>query len=324
MKWSYWISLYIRTHCVARGLRPLTLAAYEAALIQFSQWTRITHADRPPDAVTARDVLEYLQHLRQARGNGDSAVNRAVVVLRSFYRAIVAMGHLEHGANPMAGFPTIKAVPRKLPVSLAPDQVNRLLIEPASDTVIGLRDRAILALLYGTGIRASECASLRCGQVDLLQLTIRVCGKGGHERTIPLNPKLAEVLRTYAHARGASLPHAPFFRSRFGRALSRGSLFERVRTWGRRARVGIAISPHRLRHTFATHLVRAGVGLVTIRDLLGHRLITSTQIYLHVTAEDLRAAAARHPIGALLATVEHLLPAGWLPFQKARAFAASG
>lgn len=324
MKWSYWISLYIRTHSVARGLRPLTLAAYEAALRQFNEWLRVARADRSPDLVTARDVLEYLQHLREARGNGDAAVNRQLTILRSFYRAIVAMGHLEPANNPLAGFPSIKAVPRKLPVSLAPEQVSRLLVEPKADTVIGLRDRALLALLYGTGIRASECAMLRSGQVDLTRLTITVCGKGGHERTIPLNPRLAEVLRTYVHARGLALPTAPFFRSRFGRPLSRGAVYERVRTWGQRSRVGVPLSPHRLRHTFATHLVRAGVGLVTIRDLLGHRQITSTQIYLHVTAEDLRAAAARHPIGALLATVEHLLPAARLPFQRARAFSSSG
>ncbi|NJO12119.1 MAG: tyrosine-type recombinase/integrase [Gammaproteobacteria bacterium] len=182
----------------------------------------------------------------------------------------------------------------------------------------------MLALLYGTGIRASECATVRCGQVDLVRLTITVHGKGGHERSIPLNPQLAEVLRTYAHARGAVLPTAPFFRSRFGGALTRGAIYERVRTWGQRSRLGIPLSPHRLRHTFATHLVRAGVGLVTIRDLLGHRQITSTQIYLHVTAEDLRHAAACHPIGALLATVEHLLPATALPFQRPRVQARDG
>ena len=320
MKWSYWISLYIRTHCVARGLRPLTLAAYEDALKQVSEWVRMSHQDRAPDQLTAREVLEYLQHLRNDRGNGDSAVNRAVVVLRSFYRAIVAMGHLDSRSNPMAGFPSIKAVPRKLPVCLAPEQVRRLLAEPKGDTIMGVRDRALLALLYGTGIRASECATLRSGQVDLTRLTITVCGKGGHERSIPLNPQLADVLRSYVNVRGLALAGAPFFRSRFGRPLSRGAVYERVRTWGQRSRVGIPLSPHRMRHTFATHLVRAGVGLVTIRDLLGHRQITSTQIYLHVTAEDLRAAAARHPIGALLATVEHLLPATRLPFQQTRAF----
>jgi site-specific recombinase XerD len=321
MKWSYWISLYIRTHSVARGLRPQSLAAYEATLVQFSAWFCLRDSDASPDQVTARDVLEYLQHLRDERGNGDSAVNRVLTILRQFYRAIVAMGHLDHKDNPLIGFPSIKAVPRKLPVFLATEQMSRLLAEPKSDTVIGLRDRALLALLCGTGARASEAASLRCGHVDLTRLSITVCGKGGHERSIPLNPQLALVMRDYERARGDSSPSAPYFKSRFGGALSRGSIYERVRTWGQRSHVGIPISPHRLRHTFATHLVRSGVGLVTIRDLLGHRQITSTQIYLHVTAEDLRAAAARHPIGSLLSTVKHLLPVGRLPFQRPRPFA---
>jgi integrase/recombinase XerD len=324
MKWSYWIGLYVRTHCVARGLRPLTLAAYEKTLKQFHEWTHSMMEGREPDQVTARDVLTYLQYLREVRNNGDSAINRTVVVLRRFYAAMVAMGHLEHSDNPLAAFPSIKAVPRKLPVSLSSEQVTRLLREPKPDTVIGLRDRALLALLYGTGIRASECASLRNANVDLKQLTITVCGKGGHERTIPLNAELAEVLRNYVEARGAAPSHAPFFRSRFGRSLSRGGVYERVRTWGQRSHIGIPLSPHRIRHTFATHLVRAGVGLVTIRDLLGHRLITSTQIYLHVTADDLRAAAARHPISRLLDTIKHLIAPGPLPFQKARLIYGSG
>ena len=142
-EWSFWIELYIRTHCVARGLRPLTLAAYEDALKQFHEWVRVTRADIPPDQVTARDVLAYLQHLREVRGNGASSVNRAVVVLRRFYCAIVAMGYLDHTANPLIGFPSIKAVPRKLPVALSSEQVSRLLAEPEVDTVIGLRDRAL-------------------------------------------------------------------------------------------------------------------------------------------------------------------------------------
>ena len=322
MNWWYWIQLYVGTHCVARGLRPLSIAAYDAALRQFADWAKARRL--APEQVRARDVLEYLQYLREGRGNGDSAVNRALTILRRFYQAIVAMGHLDHAANPMVGFPSIKAVPRKLPISLAPEQVSTLLAKPKSDTVVGLRDRALLALLYGTGIRASECAGLTAGQVDLARLTVSVRGKGGHERVVPLNPQLAEVLCIYAQARGPALPGAPFFRSRFGRALSRGAIYERVHTWGQRSHLGVPLSPHRMRHTFATHLVRAGVGLVTIRDLLGHRLITSTQIYLHVTAEDLRNAAAKHPIGSLLGTVEHLLPATPLPFQRSRRFLASG
>ena len=324
MKWSFWIELYIRTHCVARGLRPLTMVAYENTLKQFHEWVRVKYSDRAPDEITARDVLSYVQYLREVRDNGASAVNRAVVVLRRFYCAMVAMGYLDPSANPLANFPSIKAVPRKLPIALSQEQVSRLLSEPKPNTLIGLRDRALLALLYGTGIRASECASLRNSHVDLKEMAITVRGKGGHERAIPLNPQLAELLSAYVEARGAGLASAPFFKSRFGRRLSRGGVYERVRTWGQRSRIGIRISPHRMRHTFATHLVRAGVGLVTIRDLLGHRLITSTQIYSHVTADDLRAAAVRHPISRLLDTIKSIITPGPLPFQKARPVCSTG
>lgn len=319
MKWDYWIALYTRTHCTARGLRPLTIGAYDAALRQFRSYVEEQLGGKPPDQVVARDVLEYLQHLREVRGNGASAVSRHLVILRSFYRAMVAMGHLEPRRNPLVGFPSIKAAPRKLPVTLTPEETQRLLALPRLDTIIGLRDRAILAVLYGTGIRASECASLREGQLDLEAMTLTVSGKGGHQRTLPLNEQVGAALRVYCRARGPALATAPVFRSRRGRAMSRGAIFERVRSCGRRARLGKVLSPHRLRHTFATHLVRAGVGLVTIRDLLGHRQITSTQIYLHVTAHDLREAASRHPIGRLLETVKHLLPDVRLPFQYSAA-----
>lgn len=315
MTWQYWLELYLRTHCIARGLRPLTIAAYEAALLQFKAWLLARVPGQHPGAVSARDVLEYLEHLRRERGNGDSAVNRAVVILRSFYRAIVAMGHLEPIQNPLTGFPQIKAVPRKLPITLSAAQMQQLIAKPRTDTIIGLRDRALLALLYASGIRASECASLTEQHVDLKECTVRVRGKGGHDRVIPLNDPVVTALKVYREARGAALPNAPFFRSRFGRALSRGAVFERVRTWGDRSHLGKPISPHRLRHTFATHLIRAGVNLVTVRDLLGHRQITSTQIYLHVSAFDLRAAADKHPIANLLGTIEHLLPNARLPFQ---------
>lgn len=317
MKWEYWISRYTRTHCTARGLRPSSIAAYEASLGQFREYVRAHVEDRPPDEIRARDVLGYLQHLRIARRNGDSIVNRHVVILRSFYRAMVAMGHLEHGSNPMADFPRVKAVPKKLPVTLSGEEVERLLSRPQTDTVLGVRDRALLALLYGTGIRVSECATLLHGDVDLEAMTVTVTGKGGHQRTLPLNEQVAAALEVYARVRGPAEPRAGFFRSRLGRAMTRGGIYERVRAWGARARIRKVVSPHRLRHTFATHLVRAGVGIVTIRDLLGHRLITSTQIYLHVTGQDLREAAERHPIGRLLGIVAHLLPDVRLPLQHA-------
>jgi len=316
MNWVYAIALYTGTHCTARGLRPTTIAAYRQALEQFRAYVRFRLADALPEAIRARDVLAYVEHLRRERGNGDSAVNRHVIVLKNFYRALVAMGHLEPAQNPLVHFPKLKAPRRKLPAVLAEPEVERLLQAPEADSVLGLRDRAILHLLYGTGIRASECAGLREQDVDWREHTVRVRGKGGHERTLPLHAAVAQALDAYRRARGPRRPEAAFFWGRQGRSVTRGLVYERVQTWARRARLARRVSPHALRHTFASHLVRAGVGLVTLRDLLGHRQLTSTQLYLHVTAHDLRAAADRHPIARLASTVAAWLPDTHLPLQR--------
>lgn len=179
MTWDYWMALYLNTHCTARGLSSRSIAAYAATLRQFRAYAQCRLGDPGPDAITARDVLQYVEHLRRERGNGSAAVNRQVTILKGFYRAIVSMGHLEPGANPLAHFPKMKALPRKLPVFLSEEEVRNLLAAPEKNTVIGLRDRALLALLYATGIRASECAGLRECDVDLACRTIRVTGKGG-------------------------------------------------------------------------------------------------------------------------------------------------
>jgi site-specific recombinase XerD len=215
----------------------------------------------------------------------------------------------------LAYFPKVKAKARKLPVVLSEAEMRKLLDKPPTHTILGLRDRALLALLYGTGIRATECAQLTEEDVDLDHATVHVIGKGGHERTVPLNRQVVAALRAYRTARGPVLPRAAMFLSRTRKALSRNAIYERVRTYSQKAGIATRVSPHRIRHSFATHLVRSGVDLVTLRDLLGHKLITSTQVYLHVSAEDLRHAADGHPIERLTPTIEYLLPTRKLPFQ---------
>ncbi len=315
MKWEMWLNLYLARHCTARGLASRTIAAYAAMLAGFRSYVQFRLGNRDPDELTARDILAYVDYLRSERRNGPSAVNRQVTILKCLYRAIVAMGELEANQNPMAHFPKIKAAPTKLPTFLTEDETRRLLAYPRTDTVLGLRDRALFTLLYGTGIRASECASLTEADVDLDSATVRVMGKGGHERVLPLNPEVVRVLRQYRTARGRAAPLASFFRSRHGAGMSRNAIYERVRACARRARIDKRVSPHRLRHTFATHLVQKGVQIVTIRDLLGHRCISSTQIYLHTTAEDLRSAAALHPVEQLVDRIEDLLPNVKMPLQ---------
>ena len=317
MKWSFWIQQYVDVHCTARGLSSKSMHAYKATLEGFKDYVQFRLGERSPDELTAKDILEYVEYLRRERHNGASAVNRQVTIIRNFYRAMVAMDQLNPSANPMANFPKIKAARKKLPVFMNEDEMRRLLAAPRIDTVLGLRDRSLICLLYATGARAIECAGLTEADVDLAYQTIRVMGKGGNERCIPLNNEVIRVLRQYQTARGPLSKKDAFFRSRGGRGLSRNAIYERVHRYGRKALIDKPISPHCLRHTFATHLVKAGVTLVTIRDLLGHRCITSTQIYLHTTAEDLRAAAMKHPVELLINRIADLLPCDKLPFQWA-------
>ena len=317
MKWDFWIRQYVDVHCTARGLASKSLRAYKDTLVGFRAYIQFRLGERGPDELAARDILEYVEYLRRERHNGAAAINRQVTLLRSFYSAMVAMDQLHPGANPMANFPKIKAARKKLPVFLSHDEMRRLLATPRTDTVMGLRDRALLCLLYATGIRASECAGLTEAEVDFECQTIRVMGKGGNERCIPLNGEVVQVLHQYRSARGSVGRRDAFFRSRGGNGLSRNAIYERVHRSGRKAKIEKVLSPHRLRHTFATHLVYAGVNLVTIRDLLGHQCITSTQIYLHTTAEDLRSAAMKHPVELLINRIEDLLPCGKIPFQWA-------
>ena len=315
MKWVFWIQQYIEVHCLARGLSSKTLQAYKATLHGFQAYVVFRIGERGPDELTPRDSLEYVEYLRRERHNGAAAVNRQVTILKCFYRALVAMGYLEARENPLANFPKIKAARKKLPVFLTEDEVRRLIATPRTDTVMGLRDRALLTILYATGIRASECAGLTEADVNLDDYTIRVMGKGGKERCIPLNSDVVVVLRQYQIARGPLVRRESFFRSRGGRGLSRNAIYERVHRFGRKALIPKVLSPHRLRHTFATHLVKAGENLVTIRDLLGHRCLSSTQIYLHTTAEDLRSAAVRHPVEHLINRIADFLPSTKVPFQ---------
>lgn len=224
------------------------------------------------------------------------------------------MEYLKPSENPLVQFPKVKASPKKLPVYLSEEEVEKLLRAPPGDSVLMVRDRAIVTLLYCTGIRVSECATLQEEDVDLENKRILVTGKGGHQRSVPLNQRALAMLRSYRTVRGAVDPKSTFFQSLRRKPMTRGAVYERVRKWATVAKIEKAMSPHRLRHTFATHLVKAGVGIVTIRDLLGHRQISSTQIYLHVTAHDLKEAMEKHPIKRLAMELEEILPGVKLPW----------
>jgi site-specific recombinase XerD len=241
--------LYLQTHCPARGLRNSSIESYRATLLRFREYARTQWAERDPDQISAREVLEFLDYLRRERHNGAAAINRQVTVLRNLYRAMVALGHLEPRNNPLAFFPKIKAAPRKLPVTLNEDEVRRLIELPSTDNVLGLRDRALLTLLYGTGIRASECAGLCDKDIDWRDRTIRVAA-GRHDRRF----RERRVLHPQQYRRGVF----PAGTRSFPVAKAERCRATRLRTLHQRpARPMRNVSPHRLRHTFATHLIQA-------------------------------------------------------------------
>jgi integrase/recombinase XerD len=228
---------------------------------------------------------------------------------------MVSLEQLAYAENPTHQLPKMKAPKRKMKEVLSQSEVEDLLKKPRTDTVLGLRDRAILTLLYGTGIRASECAQLTDCDVDFEIKTVRVVGKGGHQRIVPLNETVLQALVNYKKARGDQERHKAFFKTRKKKGATRAIIYERVRRFARLARIQKKVSPHILRHTFATHLLKLGEKLIVLKELLGHRQLSSTQVYLHLSGEDLREAIERHPVKKLLGSLEEYLPTGRLRFQ---------
>ncbi len=187
---------------------------------------------------------------------------------------------------------------RPLPASLSETQVESLLAAPETGSVLGLRDRAMLELLYATGLRVSELVALTLNRVNLLQGVVRVVGKGGHERLVPLGSEAVEWLQRYlTMARPALQKGAPqeaLFLSHRGGPMTRQAFWYRLRRHARVAGIEGRLSPHTLRHAFATHLLDHGADLRVIQLLLGHRDLSTTQIYTHIARARLQALHARH------------------------------
>lgn len=316
MKWTYSINLYINTHCSARGLRPKTMKAYQDALRMFAAYSKERLAKKGPEEMKTRDVLEYVEYLRTERRNQHATVNRAVAVIRMFYKGLVALGYIGTAReNPMEGFPEIKAAPEKYRDTLTEKEVAALAKTPGTKTELNVRDTTLITLLYCTGIRVSECAELCDGDVNIPERQIKVIGKGGSERTVPLNEEVAKGLECYRKIRGEVKRNEAFFQSREGGKMSCSAIRQRIKKHALTAKIPKKVTPHVLRHTFATHLIRRGENLVVVKELLGHRQLTSTQRYIHMTAQDMREAMERHPIRELAGKIFDKIRTFKLPFQ---------
>ena len=288
---------------VERGLRPNTLAAYRRDLQAYARFLR-DHGVTSPDEVTPTLVGEYAASLRAPR-DGDGAplaaasAARALVAVRSLHRFCVDEGLAATDPSDDVAPPR---VPAGIPKPLAEAEVEALLATAEGDDPRALRDRAILEVLYGAGVRISELVGLDRADLDLDTGTVRVLGKGAKERLVPVGRPAREATAAYL-ARGrpalerprARARDAVFLNARGGR-LTRQGVWMLVRAAGGRAGLGERVYPHVLRHSCATHMVDRGADIRVVQELLGHASLATTQVYTQVSAARLRAVYdAAHP-----------------------------
>ncbi len=287
------ISSFIDALWMERGLAENTLAAYRSDLQGFAQWLSGRGIDNPLKASRA-DVMEYLGS-RVAAGASRRSSARLLSTLRRFYRFQVRQGIMSE--DPTARVEAPKP-DRPLPAALSEAEVERLLEAPDVDTPLGQRDRCMLEVLYATGLRVSELVGLRLDQLNTRQGVVRVTGKGGKERLVPLGEAALAALDEYLAqmrpvlARGRVVD-AVFITNR-GEGMSRQAFWYRIRHYAEAAGIKAHLSPHTLRHSFATHLLNHGADLRVVQLLLGHSDLSTTQVYTHVARARLKALHAEH------------------------------
>jgi integrase/recombinase XerD len=284
------IEEFLRFVAVEKGYSSHTIAAYRNDLTQFLTFLAGEGVSSWQDVGNER-IQRYVLHLKQ-REYAPATVGRKVAAVKSFFHFLVADGVLQDDPTASVDSPSVD---RHLPHPLSREQMDRLLAEPArSNTAKGARDRALLELLYATGMRASEVIQLEVGAVDLEAGTVRCVGRGDKERILPLQGRARDVLQAYIEGGRVRLlrgrDEETLFINHRGRPLTRQGLWLIVKEYAAAAGIEQEVTPHTLRHSFATHKLDEGTGLRELQQLLGHTNISSTQIYTKVSTRRKREA----------------------------------
>jgi tyrosine recombinase XerC len=286
---------YVRHLELERNISPLTVRNYASDVQGFLDFLDKQGVDSL-DRVTRSTMRSYLGWLRE-RGIARTSISRKLSALRSFYRFLVRENLV--AAEPLATLSAPK-LEKRLPTFLTAEEMQRLLEAPDASTPQGLRDRAILELLYAAGLRVSEIVTLDLKDIDLAARQIRVWGKGAKERMALMGIPAAEALEFYlSHGRiklEGKKDTGAVFLNRFGERIVERRIQHIVKKYARQAGLEMRMFPHIMRHTFATHLLDGGADLRVVQDLLGHARLSSTQIYTHVTQSQIRRNyLAAHP-----------------------------
>lgn len=290
------MQLFLEYLTVELGLSANTRQAYERDLRLFCKTLGFKNSDALVN-VSREQITGYMTQLKE-KGLAAATIARKLAAIKAFYRFMTAEGYMD--ANPAevveAGTKGIK-----LPRVLSEDEVVRLLNQPDITTAEGFRDRTMLEVLYATGMRVSELINLTLERVDLNMKYIIAFGKGSKERIVPLGSVAAEFLQQYLEKVRPKLTYEDrntniVFLAFGGHELTRQRFWQIIRAYGRKANINKALTPHILRHSFATHLLDNGADLRSVQELLGHSDISTTQIYTHLTNKRLRDIYAKaHP-----------------------------
>ena len=275
-----------------RGLSSNTLAAYRADLVALGRWLAVHNIDLTK---TGRaDLLAFIA-ARVDAGARPRSTARQLSSFRRFFRYLMREGVVRDDPTAQIAMPRIG---RSLPKSLTEPEVEALLSAPVVTDPLGSRDRAMLEVLYATGLRVSELVSLRVAQVNMNQGVVRVLGKGNRERLIPLGEEAVRWLKSFLDGpRGEILLDRStdsLFPTRRGERMTRQAFWHIIKRYARKAGVDRELSPHTLRHAFATHLLNHGADLRVVQMLLGHSDLSTTQIYTHVARERLKEVHSQH------------------------------
>jgi len=291
------IDAFCDTLWLEDGLAKASLASYRSDLIHLSNWLQennLASLCRADELALMRFVAMLSQTLRA------SSQARYISTLRRFYKYLLARGQI--GIDPTLKI-TMPVKPSRLPKVLSEIQVEALLAVPQTDTTLGHRDRAMLETLYATGLRVSELVGLKLHEVNFDMGVVRVFGKGSKERLVPLGEEAVDWLRSYLAEARPELLHRhqsdDLFVTARGSAMTRQAFWQLIKRYALLAGMNPArLSPHVLRHAFATHLLNHGADLRVVQMLLGHSDISTTQIYTHIARERLKSLhAAHHPRG---------------------------
>ncbi len=268
---------------IERGLSRNTLESYSHELTVYINWL----SGKSAITITHLDIREYLKHLHES-GLAGASVAHALVVVRNFYRFMREQDYIEHDPTALIQNPIMV---RHLPGTLSEAEVESLLESPNPQKPLGIRDRAMLELLYASGLRVSELVDLQLNQLNLDAGYIMVIGKGNKERAVPLGQAAADAIRAYLSEARLKLDKqrsAWLFISKSGSKLSRQAVWNLIKKYALTAGITTDISPHTLRHSFATHLLANGADLRAVQAMLGHADISTTQIYTHLDKKQLQ------------------------------------